>query len=303
MSPGLAQLIPLAVIGVPFLVLFIVIEFWDWQAKKPRKRNPLTTDLLRSPGETLREQIDELRLDQFSEMLLFLLLPLLLYAMATSAMSFGLELSLSRVIFYSLLGILTIGTVLYRLIRRKKEITKYNLGLDAEIAVGQELNHLMREGYWVFHDFPADKFNIDHVVVGTTGVFAVETKGRPKPIGQDGQSQYEVLYDGDSLSFPTWTERQPIKQAESQAQWLSKWLSSATGEIIKVKPILAIPGWYIKRTKSGGIPVYNGKTPGAFFSTNREAILSEQLQQRIAHQLDNRCRTVMPKAYKKPANK
>jgi hypothetical protein len=62
-----------------------------------------------------------------------------------------------------------------------KRAMSYRLGLDAELAAGQELDQLMRHGAFVFHDYPAEKFNIDHVVICESGVFAVETKARMKP--------------------------------------------------------------------------------------------------------------------------
>ena len=44
----------------------------------------------------------------------------------------------------------------------------------------------MRDGFAVFHDVPGDKaFNVDHVVIGPQGVFAVETKGRGKPASRE----------------------------------------------------------------------------------------------------------------------
>ena len=67
------------------------------------------------------------------------------------------------------------GWKLHALMRRYRTL---KLGYEAEAAAAEELNRLMRHGYWVFHDVPGDKaFNIDHVVVGPNGVFGVETKG------------------------------------------------------------------------------------------------------------------------------
>jgi hypothetical protein len=155
----------------------------------------------------------------------------------------------------------------------------------------------MRDGFWVYHDFPADEFNIDHVVIGKTGVFAVETKGRPKPIGNDGKANPEVLYDGETLQFPTWKERKPVHQAELQAKWLEKFLSSAVGEPVPVHPVLAIPGWYITRQRQGGVPVINGKNPSGFFTKYGNGNLSDKQQQQIVHHVGQRCKTVTPKAY------
>lgn len=297
MYPPLAQLIPLVVIFVPVALLLGLISFWDWQTKNSRKKNPLTSDLLRGPGEALREKIDDLRIDQLADLLMLLFLPLLIYAMGLSYKTFGRAPSLFLMFFYALLACISISYLFLRMYRRKKTIQNHALGLDAEIAVGQELNHLMREGYWVYHDFPAEEFNIDHIVVGPSGVFAVETKGRTKPIKKDGTAGREVIYDGETLQFPHKTEDQPLKQAESQARWLEKWLTSAVGEPVGVAPVLAIPGWFIKRTRPKGIPVINGKNPSAFFAKYANVNLSEKLQRQIVHQIDNRCRTVLPRAY------
>ena len=85
----------------------------------------------------------------------------------------------------------------------------------------------MLDGYRVYHDFPGDKFNIDHIVVGPPGVFAVETKARSKPTSQDRKADAKVKYDGKCLRFPNATDVEFLEQAKRQAEWLSKWLRSA----------------------------------------------------------------------------
>jgi len=57
------------------------------------------------------------------------------------------------------------------------KLDRLRAGFDAALAVGQELDRLMREGAWVYHDVLGDNFNIDHVVVSPRGIFAIETKG------------------------------------------------------------------------------------------------------------------------------
>ena len=173
------------------------------------------------------------------------------------------------------------------------------LGLDAELAVGQELNTLMFEGFRVFHDFPAENFNIDHIAVGPAGVFAVETKGRPKPIKGRGKVDAKVFSDGDVLRFPDWNESEPLEQAKWQAKWLAKWLSSAVGQSVSVKPVLALPGWFVEMTKRGDVVVYSGKSPQFFSKLKIGEGLPEPLVLRIAHQLEQRCRDVSPSAYQK----
>jgi hypothetical protein len=156
----------------------------------------------------------------------------------------------------------------------------------------------MREGYFVFHDVPGDKeFNVDHVVAGRSGVYAVETKGRSKP-SQNRDSGHKVQYDGQKLLFPGWAESAPLEQATRNAQWLEKWLSSAVGEPVSASPVVMLPGWYVDRTSGGGIPVLNEKGSRAYFTKIRGRELSAKLLQQIAHQLEQRCRDVEPRAYR-----
>lgn len=183
--------------------------------------------------------------------------------------------------------------------RRRNAVS---LGLECEMAVGQELNQLMLLGCRVYHDFPAEGFNIDHVVIGPAGVFAVETKGRAKPDKGRGTEDVRVVYDGKSLQFPGWTETKPIAQAKRQAQWLSNWLKSAVGEPIPVLPALALPGWFVIR-KDRDMVVFNPKKPDFLAIPRGERSLSDTMIQRVTHQVDQRCRTVEPFSYYKKKGK
>jgi hypothetical protein len=106
----------------------------------------------------------------------------------------------------------------------------------------------------------------------------------------------KVTYDGRCIHFPRWKETKPIDQAKMQAEWLGKWLSSATGEKTAVRPVVALPGWFVTRTASNGIPVINPKQ----FKNITKPIMQHQLDERrvvsIAHQIEARCKNIEPKA-------
>ena len=286
----LETLIPIFLMLTPMALVSAYI-FLSKKKLASFRKNPINMDLLRSPGESLREQIEDKKLDIDAYLTLIPVLPLLLYISYLQS---------SKSIFYSLVlscsGVICIVIATYKLKNLIKIKTKLSLGYDAELSIGQELNTLMRDGYYVFHDIPAENYNIDHVVVGATGVFAVETKGRSKPIKKDGTSEFKVKYDGKQLNFPNWVETKPLEQAKRQANSLQKWLSNAVGEAVEVKPILAIPGWYIERSGSQGIIVINGKNPLSIFGKSNGSELNEKLISQVAYQLDQRCRTVKPKA-------
>jgi hypothetical protein len=251
----LKVLIPLFLMIIPMALVVSYIVYTRKRVHALRK-NPINNDMLRSPGESLWEQIEDKKLDIDTYLTLMPILPLILYISYLQSTK-----TITTTLLLLTLGLVGTGISSYRLINLIKAKNKLTLGYDAELSVGQELNALMRDGYYVFHDFPAENYNIDHVVVGPTGVFAIETKGRSKPIQKDGKSEFKLKYDGKQLIFPSWVETKPLEQAKRQATSLQKWLSSAVGEPLEVKAILAIPGWYIERTSNQGIIVINGKNP------------------------------------------
>lgn len=283
-------------------IFLLVAVIWLWSRQKGRsgKRNPLTRDLLRAPGESLREQIDDVWGDVSAYITIAPLIPVMAYATYVSQVAFtGLPHSPVVLTIYVALVIpffVWMCVKVWRVLKKKQLLT---LGYEAELAVGQELNHLVRQGYYVFHDLPAGKFNIDHVVIGPNGVFAVETKGRAKSSSNgDGKEGWKVNYDGKILQFPTWQETKPLAQATRQAQWLSEWLSSAVGAAVAAQPVLVLPGWYVNRSAPGGVPVLTGKQLTSYLPRlNNAPPLDESMIQRIVHQVDQRCRNIAPRAY------
>lgn len=299
-----ATAILIAIIVLP-IIIALTITVILFQRDKRGRRTPLTGDLLRGPGESLREEIDKIsqKIDDYLLNLLFLCLPPLVLLQAF--LYFGSnKLQLWQLVTVLVLYVLLIywGTSrLYQLLKQRRNLY---LGLDAEMAVGQELNHLMLHGCRVFHDFSCRGFNIDHVVIGPGGVIAVETKGRAKRDQGGGSADAKVIFNGEYLRFPGWLEKNPVLQARRQAVWLQKWLTSAVGQTVKVRPALALAGWYVERTKTGDVLVYNGKSP--VFLTNPNITgdrLSAEMIQRIVHQVELRCRNVEPVAYRKETPK
>lgn len=288
------QLIPL-VIFFASLCIPLSVAFWIRYQRKGR-RSPLTVQLLRSPGESLARQIEKNTEDLDMYLMMLSIMPLFCYSLYLSIRFLGKQKVDWIVIF--LFCIVVIIYFSFKLASLMKITNNLCLGLDCERAVGQELDQLMLDGYRLYHDFPADNFNIDHVVIGANGVFAVETKGRAKPV----KGEVKITYDGQGLQFPTHYEREPFEQAKRQADWFAKWLTSAVGAEVAVRPVLVFPGWYIERKKPG-LLIYNGKSPRPVYKNAGGAVLSAEMIQRIAHQVEQRCRDVEPAAYQKLKNK
>jgi hypothetical protein len=212
------SLIPAVIVFISIGVLFSVISILKTYHRHKKRRSPFTAKFLRGPGQSLIEKLDDINEELSSYLAMMIAIPISLYALYISDLYFGNRpLSLNSGLLYIVIGVLFIGYLIFKMVRflNLRRITR--LGYEGEVATGQELNQMMLQGYHVYHDFVADKFNIDHIVVGPAGVFAVETKARAKPTSDDRKRDAQVTYDGRYLHFPQWKESKPLEQARSQA--------------------------------------------------------------------------------------
>lgn len=172
-----------------------------------------------------------------------------------------------------------------------------SLGRECEEYVGQELNLLMRDGAFVFHDLPYRYGNIDHVVVGHDRVLVIETKGRRKPRGTRGARSRDahVRFDGHTLIFPDHTTTEPLDQALRHAEHMREAIRRQCGFGVGVVPVVALPGWFVESVpyEEGGVLVVNPKRARALRGwLGKRGDRSRA--NRVACHLDSIARTIAP---------
>ena len=289
-------------VNLPIIIFFAVLiammaalhGFRKYRRSKGL-RAPFTQKLLRIPGQTLLHRLDKLNAEINVYLIYIFVLPLITYATILSHWVYtGIKPHLLQRSVLSIICLAFVGYSLFKLMKLLSYRRNIRLGYEGELVVGQELHKLQLEGYRIYHDFPADKFNIDHIVVGSNGVFTVETKTRSKPTSKNRSADATVTYDGRGLYFPKATDFQTIEQAEQQADWLSNWLTRAIGDPLAVRAVVALPGWFVKRTSSDGIPVVNPKQFSSLFAHIKPRHLPESMLARINHQLEQKCRDIVP---------
>jgi len=182
------------------------------------------------------------------------------------------------------------------ILKRVFRIRNDRLGYLGERAVGEALIPLVAFGYRVFHDIPAEggkrTFNVDHVVVGPNGLFAVETKTRRKGRAREGYEAHKVAYDGHRLIWPWAEDEFGLRNAVDRARWLSEWLNKMTGLGLAAQPVLALPGWYVVAKGIGPVIVVMEKQlEGAIKRAPSRSLTDKEIDQ-IARLIDARCRDV-----------
>lgn len=302
-GPIIGSWLPVLLMVMGFGTLYLVLDRAE-KAFEKGKRSPFPQEFLRGPGHSLYEQIENLRVDFMGWLMGVMIMPVILMLVPLSqAYVSGKPVSIGLWAMVAFVWAAAMIWLSRKAIETFRTIRQLRLGYEGEVGVGQELNLLMLSGYRVYHDFPANQFNVDHVVIGPTGVFAVETKARSKPVNGGGKRDATVVCHGDHLAFPNGSDYASVEQALRQASWMSKWLTSAVGDKVQVKAALVIPGWFVERKKIGDVLVFNAKESEKAITGYAGPRLSAEMIQRIAHQVEAKCRDVAPRSFRQSARK
>ncbi|BBI48103.1 hypothetical protein HORIV_05240 [Vreelandella olivaria] len=123
---------------------------------------------LHEPGQALRQRLDKAFSSLFLNGALGPIISLAPLVYGMGRMLFVERQDWVEWALYGLLSTLLVLAFSLLLVRDYQRIRRLKLGLACELAVGQELERLVRPDahpYYVFHDVPTDSFTIDHVVV------------------------------------------------------------------------------------------------------------------------------------------
>ena len=150
-------------------------------------------------------------------------------------------------------------------------------GARGEERVAGILQHLP-DGYHVFNDFVACGRHVDHVVVGSGGVCAVETKFW---LGRVTLEDGHILLDGQLTDRPPL--RQVLKEAEAVRNELAK-----RGWKGEVTPVLAFASdtFEAKIAESGGVVIINSNALETSFASVRTVLPPAELD-RLVRLMEN----------------
>jgi hypothetical protein len=283
-----------------FFLLCAIALVW-WQRRQRNTRKPFGDDirLLRTAGESQLKVISKFEED----FALWVALAAGVPALIVGAM-LPLTLKMPRTLQWTWLGltvVVFIGSFLVavRWFAKKTEgMSNRYLGYFGERIVAEHLEPLKLLGWRIFHDVPCvnngTKFNIDHIAVGPTGTFVIETKTRRKGSARPGFDDHKVYFDGRDLVWPWGEDNHGLEQAEQNAVWLANTLKTELGERVHVTPYLTLPGWWVESKPSREsrlCRVLNSKGLAKFLA-NGTTIQGQKQIDAIAAKLEARCRDV-----------
>jgi hypothetical protein len=241
-------------------------------------RSPIKEPPLRTPGQSLDEEIAKLRTGDFSYYV-----TLICTMACVIAYEWACWITKIRPEPYllSLGGVGVIGYCIFRIRRLDKRIAQLELGREGERIVAEYLDELKKEGSVVFHDIVGSGFNIDHVIVSRHGVVTIETKTRSK-IGPE-----TVTYDGKCITVDHRSpDQHSIVQAKAEAHWLRSMLKESTGKDYPVRPAVVFLGWFVEGdlgSKASSVWVLNPKMLPGYIGHEPKTVSEEDMRLAAYH--------------------
>lgn len=240
--------------------------------EKALTKSPIEDKPLRYPAQSLDEQIDKL-IDE--KIIAYIVTPAIFIAFAINSWVWYFTQSVPNPIFLTIIAICTMTWGIYKIFHFKKELKSLKQGRDGEREVGMNLELLREQGFKVYHDIIGKDFNLDHVLVGTKGIFVIETKTYSKP----KSGQCKIIYDGEKLSYNgTFESDKPIIQAKAGANWLKNYLKETTKKEFNVFPVVLFPGWFTEsKVPLKDIWILNPKGLEKFMQNQKDEIFDEDV--------------------------
>ncbi|WP_106475656.1 nuclease-related domain-containing protein [Phytohalomonas tamaricis] len=255
-----------------------------------RLRSPLSGQLLRESGQSLRIRLDH------AQTMLFLtgaLGPIaamapLVYGMGR--MLFSEEQNWLEWACYGLLSTLAVFIFCAMLITSYTRIRRLRFGLACDLTIAQEVTRLIHpeaHPYFVFHNVPGQGFTIDHLAVTPYGIFVILAKARTRPL--DVARDRPVIVDGETLRFPQGEENALLRRTRVISRWLSHYLEQQCGRTIPVCGVLALPGWDVHvATPPEGLLVLSGESLAEQLEAHRFASLDDGTRKTVIHAITQR---------------
>jgi hypothetical protein len=216
-------------------------------AERAKKKSPLRRRPLNTPGESQRGRLWDIITEEFGAWVTVCVVISALAAWEWMWLLIGLRPQPAVVTLYAV-GVIAVFLV-WKLPGSKRRLRQTKLGIEGEKHVAEVLDELKADGYHVIHDIVEDGYNIDHVLIGPTGVYVIETKTRSK---SDDRRDVHVLYDGQRVLVDGHEpDRDPLRQVQALADRVGEVLRSQAALDPPIRPVVLFPGWYVERQPKG----------------------------------------------------
>ena len=155
---------------------------------------------------------------------------------------------------------------------------------DANVAVGHQLQQLSGGVTRVFHDVATTAGVIDHVIVGQNGLYAVNV------IARRSRKRGSATLDGHTIDFSNCKSDESIVEMNAKTKRLEKEFRKLLGHKVRVRSVIALPGWDILEQTDDEHLLVNEQTIAMLsgWKDNSDYLMDEDVET-LQQDLTSRC--------------
>jgi len=267
------------------IVFLLIAKTWNAVSRSISATPSFSDRIMVEAAQRFRDEVDRLSSSQstyLSGALVFAVLFVAAYMLQAQHLFAGYP----AWQLYLQLGFLVLvsGYAAYRLCRTIVARSQVKFLRDANIAVGHQLQQLSAGGTRVFHDVATSAGVVDHVIIGQKGIYAVNVVARRSP-----KRAHARLRD-NSIEFSNAKIEMPIVDMAAKTSRLQKEFRNLLGHKIRVRSVIAVPGWEIGEQANDDHLLVNERTIAMLsgWNDNTDYLMNEDVDV-LQRDLTSRC--------------
>lgn len=235
-----------ATVALTSTILFLLVaKFWNALSRTVGSGPNFADSIMHEAAQRFRDELDRLSTSQsiyLGGALVFAMLFTAAYVLQARQLFVGYP----DWQLYLQLGFLflAVAFALYQLSNTVIARRQIKFLRDANIAIGHQLQQISSGISRVFHDVETSAGVVDHIVVGQKGIYAVNVVAKRARRGDS------VRLQENSLQFSSAKTELPIVDITAKTTRLEKEFHKLLGHKVRVRSVIAAPGWEIGEQSS-----------------------------------------------------
>ena len=245
-----------ATVAIACAMIFLVAaRSWQILSRALSTHSRFADSIMSEAAQRFRDELSDLSRDQ-STYLGAGLVFLVMYVMGTAFQAPDLFEGYPEWQLYVLLASLVAAAAYaaWRLIKTILAWRQVRLMRDASIAVGHQLQRIAPDHGRTFHDVPTAFGVVDHLLLGSGGIYAVNVFAH-----RNARKGSASLVAGE-LNFPNAKSPHSISDQVTATRRLEKELGKQLGRTVRVRSVVAVPGWDIDKQQDPDHLLVNERT-------------------------------------------
>jgi hypothetical protein len=245
-----------ATVALASTIFFLLVaKSWAALNRSVGSTPSFAESIMHEAAQRFRDELERLSASQaiyLSGTLVFLVLFVAAYVLQARSLFEGypawqLWLQIGFLALAALLAAWRLGRTI--LARRQVKFMR-----DANVAVGHQLQQISTGANRVFHDVKTSAGIVDHVLVGQTGVYAINVVARRG--GKNGRARL----NNNAIQFSNRDDAVSVVDITAGSIRLEKEIARMLGHKVRVRSVLAVPGWDIGEQSSNNHLLVNERT-------------------------------------------